>query len=249
LKSVFSELIAITLFVASPALASAKQPDLSEKCVHALATVARSAAPGLTLSADRIYIGRTEVRLQAQIENEERADTKFLIGLYVDIYVNGVLQPLTSGSVGIGSDRDDAIETAVSEWAMSVGEALLGALGVRIGEEPQNIGSFLVYHGSAGIRGSHTVTWSTEKQRQLLQHLDTFIQGLDHNPGELHSISLLVSVRSDGTTGGECRVDGAISPALLKTVQSFPWGQNEVYLFKQFYVLRRRQTDTPDSAR
>jgi hypothetical protein len=241
LKSVFFELIVTTLFVGcSPAVSFAKQPDLSEKCAQALAKVAQSAAPGLTSLADRISIGSTEVRLQARMEHEERADTKFVVGIHVDIYINGVRQPLTSGSVGIGSDRNDAIETAVSEWAMLVGEALLGALGVKIGQEPQKIGSFLVYQGFSGIRGSPTITWSTEKERQLVNQLGAFIQGMEHYPGEFHSISLLVSVRHDGTAEGECRVDGALSPALLKTVQSFPWGQNEVYLFKQFYVLRRR---------
>jgi Family of unknown function (DUF6348) len=158
----------------------------------------------------------------------------------VDVFVGGVLQPLTFGSVGIGSDRGEAVENAVSDWAMYVGYALLGALGVKIGEEPQNVGPFLVYQGPIGIRGSHS-PWSTEKNSQLLHRLDTLVKGLEHSPGELHSILLLVSVEQDGTTQGECRVDGLISPAALTAVQSFPWSQNgAAYIFKQFYVLRRR---------
>lgn len=241
LKSAFCEIFAITFFIVLPAVSSDKEPDLSQQCVHALVTVAKSAAPTLTSLGDRIHIGSKEVRLKAQIENEERADTKFLIGMHVDVFVDGVLQPLTFGSVGVGSNRDDAVETAASEWAMAVGEALLGALGVGIGEKPQSVGPFLVYQGLTGIRGSHRVIWSAEKNRQLLHHLDTFVQGLEHSPGELHSISLMVLVRPDGTTQGECRVDGAVSPAVLKALQSFPWDQSGTeYVFKQFYVLRRR---------
>jgi Family of unknown function (DUF6348) len=91
-----------------------------------------------------------------------------------------------------------------------------------------------------GIRGSHS-PWSTEKDRQLLHRLDSLVKGLEHSPGELHSISLMVFVERGGTTHGECRVDGVMSPAALTAVQSFPWTQQgSAYVFKQFYVLRRR---------
>jgi Family of unknown function (DUF6348) len=182
------------------------------------------------------------VRLRAEIEAAEPSpdNKKYLIGLRINVFVDGVLQPLTFGSVGIGSDRGDAVETAVSDWAMYVGDPLLGALGVKIGEEPQNVGPFLVYQGLVGIRGSHS-PWSTENNRQLLHRLDTLVKGLEHSPGELHSISLMVAVEQSGTPQGECRVDGVISPAALTAVQSFPWSQNgTAYIFKQFYVLRRR---------
>jgi hypothetical protein len=118
----------------------------------------------------------------------------------------------------------------------------LGALGVRIGEEPQKIGSFLVYGGPIGIRegeGSPFVPLSKEQEKQLLERLDPFIRGMEHSPGQLHSISLTVMVQ-DGTTRGECRLDRDISPELLKAIQSFSWTQHgAVYIFKQFYVLQR----------
>jgi hypothetical protein len=180
------------------------------------------------------------VRLHAQIENDQRASTKSLIGLRVGVFVDEVLQPLTYGSLGIGNDREDAISTAVSEWAAAVGEALLGGLGVKIGEKPEQIGPFLVYRGPAGIRGSDRVIWSSEKDKRLLLHVRTFVQGLEHTPGELHAISLMALVTSDGVTEGECRIDGEISSSLLKAIQSFPWDQSGVkFVFKQFYVVRR----------
>jgi uncharacterized protein DUF6348 len=210
--------------------------------VQRLVAIAKSAAATLTSSGDRVRIGSKEVRLRAEIEAAEPSpdNKKYLVGLRVDVFVDGVLQPLTFGSVGIGSDRGDAVETAVSDWAMYVGDALLGALGVKIGEEPQNVGPFLVYQGLVGIRGAHS-PWSTEKNRQLLHDLDPLVKGLEHSPGELHSILLMVAVEQGGTPQGECRVDGVISPAALTAVLSFPWSQNgTAYIFKQFYVLRRR---------
>ena len=130
------------------------QSDISQKCVEALAAIAKSSAPALITSGDRIEIGGTKVRLQARTEEEGKVDNPsgFLIGLAVDVFVNDVFQPVTFGVVGIGRDRDDAIQTGAREWAMYVGEALLNALGVKIGDEPQKIGKFLVYKGLVGIR-------------------------------------------------------------------------------------------------
>jgi hypothetical protein len=65
--------------------------------VQKLVAIAKSAAATLTSSGDQVRIGSKEVRLRAQIEAEERSpdNKKYLIGLRVDVYVGGVLQPLT----------------------------------------------------------------------------------------------------------------------------------------------------------
>lgn len=159
----------------------------------------------------------------------------------MDVFVDEVLQPLTYGSVGIGNDREDAITTAVSEWAAAEGEALLDALGVKIGKEPEQIGPFAVYRGPAGIRGSDRVIWSSENDNKLLRQLRPIVQGLEHSPGEFHSISLMVLVRPDGMVEGECRIDGEISAPLLRTLQLFRGGKAVRGFFsKEFYVVRRR---------
>jgi hypothetical protein len=72
--------------------------------------------------------------------------------LRVDVFVGGVLQPLTSAR-WYRERSGEAVANAVSDWAMYVGYALLGELEVKIGEEPQNVGPLLVYQGLVGIRG------------------------------------------------------------------------------------------------
>jgi len=234
--------LAMVVAVVSIAVyAPCQEPSLSERCVQSLASVAKGAGASLTHAGDRIQIGSREVRLAAQIENEERANAKvILVGLRVDVLVGGVLQPFTFGTVGVGSSQDDAIATAVFDWSQYVGLALIGALGVTSGDSPQSIGPFYVYRGLTGIKGAGAV-WSAEKDLQLLHRLEPLIQGLDRSSGEFHSISLMLAVRPNGTLEGECRVDGVISPAALTAIQSFPWGQNGAeYMFKQFYAIRRR---------
>jgi len=219
------------------------QSDPSPKCVEALAAVAKSSAPALVTAGDRIQIGSTKVRLQARTEKEVKVDdpSGFLIGLAVDVFVDDVFQPLTYGVVGVGRDRDDALQNATREWAMYVGQALLGALSARIGEEPQKISNFRVYKG-LGIReasGTHATPLSKEQYEQLLVGMDPFIRGMEQSPADLHSISLTIMVRN-GTADGECRLDGHPSPELFRTVRSIAWSQNgSDYIFKQFFVLRR----------
>jgi len=220
------------------------QSDLSPKCVEALAAVAKSSAAGLVTSGDRIQIGSTKVRLQARTEKEAKVDNPsgFLIGLAVDIFVNEVFQPLTYGVVGVGRDRDGALQNATREWAMYVGQALLPALGVRIGEEPQKIRDFLVYKGLVGIReasGTHATPLTKEQYKQLLEGMAPFIRGMEQSPGDLHSIALTILVKN-GIADGECRLDGHASPELFKTIRSIAWSQNgSDYIYKQFFVFRR----------
>jgi hypothetical protein len=215
------------------------QSDLSPKCVEALAAVAKSSGPALVTSGDRIQIGSTKVRLQARTEKEGKVDNPsgFLIGLAVDVFVNDVFQPLTYGVVGVGRDRDDALQNATREWAMYVGQALLGALGVRIGEEPQKISNFLV--GIREASGTHATPLSKEQHKQLLDGMDPFIRKMEQSPADIHSISLTIMVRN-GTADGECRLDGHPPQELFRTVRSIAWSQNgSEYIFKQFFVLRR----------
>ena len=232
-------LVALAIAVTA-AYVSDRPPSLSQRCVQALAALAKPAGATVTPSGDRISIGGKEVHITAEIENEERADKGFLVGLRVDISINGVPQPFTFGSVGLGNNRDEAVETAISEWTMYVGRALLGALGAKTGDLQQVVGAFTVYPGLTGIRGSGVV-WAAEKDRQLLDHFNSVIRELEHSLREFHSISLVVAIQPDGTSQGECRVDGAISPAALTAVQSFPWSKaGTAYIFKHFYVVRRR---------
>lgn len=148
--------VAIAIFVSLIAVSISRgSSHLSERCVQALVTLAKSAGTTVTSSGDRIWIGGREVRLKAQMENEGRADASFLAGLRVDVLVNGIRQPLSFGSIGMGKSRDDAVDTAVSEWAMSVGEALLGAFGVKTGTPPQDVAP-----------SSFTRAWSASEGRR-----------------------------------------------------------------------------------
>ncbi|HSS98159.1 MAG TPA: DUF6348 family protein [Terriglobales bacterium] len=238
-KNLIVGLLALTVAL-TVAYVVKRRPSVSERCVEVLAALAKSTDTSVTSSGDRIWVGGKELRIAAQIENAERREKEFLIGLRVDISVNGVRQPFTFGTVGVGNNRDEAVQTAVKDWSLYVGRAVLDALGIKTNNPQKIVGAFVVYPGQTGIRGAG-IAWSAEKDRRLLDSLDALIRKLESSPGEFHSILVLAVIHPDGTSDGQCRVDDSISTETLSAIQAFPWSKNDTtYMFKQFYILRRR---------
>ncbi len=216
-------------------------PDLSERCARVLTAMAKSMPTrgSVSYSGAQVSVGGRQVRLSARIENRERAENKFLVGLVVNLFVDGVFQPLTVGSVGVADTEEKAEDTALQEWAQLVGVALVATLGSN-GDTGLPFDGFFAYPGLTGIRGSQ-VAWSEHIARDLLGHLETLVPNLRSSGGELHSISIMAIVKQGGVVGGECRVDGVISPKALTAIRSFPWPLTQAhYVFKQFYILRRQ---------
>lgn len=216
---------------------------LSGRCAQALAALARSFGAEPSVDGEKVRVGKDELRLRANFEGEGRAPAgdRYAAGLAVEVWVNGSPQPLAAGSVGVGDNREEALATAVSEWAHLAGVAVLSALGVR-GKNAfsSNLGRFSVHPGMTGFRGPQAVPWSDERQRELLDKLKGVAGELERSPAEFHTVSVMLIVETDGTSDGECRVDGVASAEALKAVRSYPWPRaSATYMFKQFYVLRR----------
>src|SRR5438105_13548657 len=99
---------------------------LSARCANALNEIARRAhvttrSEGATLIANGKRLSISAVR-----ENEARSQDAYLAGIAVTVTVDQ--QPgLKFGSVGVGSSPDDAIQTAVDEWAQLAGVAIIRA--------------------------------------------------------------------------------------------------------------------------
>lgn len=215
-------------------------PDISRRCAEALAASAKEAGVTPSVEGDRVRVGKDEVRLSARVDNDVAAHSRRVLGVMVDVSLNGNAQPLTAGVVGVGDTRDDAAADVAESWARLVGVALLDALGAkRPGKPTFSAGRFDVHAGMAGI--SADVGWTDDSRRELLSKLGAITRGFESSRSEFHSIMIMVAVKPDGTIDGDCSVDGMVSPEALKAARSFPWPKaaNE-YMLKQFYVLRRR---------
>jgi hypothetical protein len=241
----FAIVIAVVALLGSLAIVLPKpqeqEPDLSERCAPVLVAMAKlvPTRPNISYSGAEVSVAGRQVRLSARIENRKRAEKKFLVALAVDLFVDGVLQPLTVGSVGVGDSEEEAENTAIQEWAAYVGSALFASL-VSDHDAGLPINGFVAFPGLPGIRGAE-VPLPEHIDKDLLEHLETLIPNLRSSRGELHSILIMVKVEQGRVAGGECRVDGVISTDAMTAIRSFRWPPTQDhYLFKQFYILRRR---------
>lgn len=218
-----------------------QRPDLSERCARVLAATAKLSSTKITVSnsGPDVSVAGRQVHVRARIENRKRSREKYFVALAVDLFVDGVLQPLTFGAVGVGNTDQDAEDTAIAEWAQYVGIALFEAL-ASDRDRGLPLDSFAAYAGLTGVRGAE-VSLPEHMTRDLLEPLKTAAPLLNSTESEFHSISIMVTVQEGAVTGGECRVDGLISSEALTAVQGFPWPKTPAeYLLKQFYILRRR---------
>jgi hypothetical protein len=157
----------------------------------------------------------------------------------VDVFVDGVFQPLTVGSIGVGDTEEEAEDTAIQEWAQYVAIALVATLDSDV-DAGLPFDGFVAHSGLTGIRGSQ-VDLPKHIATNMLVHLKTLAPNLRSSGSELHSILIMVEVNQGGVVGGECRVDGVISSEALAAVRSFPWPSTQAgYIFKQVYILRRQ---------
>ncbi len=217
-----------------------QESKLSERCARVLVAAAKSVPTqaSVSQSGPEVSVGGRQVRLRARVENRKHAENKFFVALAVDLYVDGVLQPLTVGSVGVGDTDQEAEDTAVEEWAQLVGDAVVAALASN-NDAGLPFDGFVAYAGRTGIRGSQP-NLPKDIAKHLLRQMKTKASNLRWSEGELHSISIIVKVNQGGTADGECRVDGVVSPEALTAMQAFPWPPTQaLYMLKQFYILRR----------
>ncbi len=164
-KSLAALAVGVIVVLAYLHSSRSENSKLSEQCVQALASImAKSEGASVPSSGDRLWIAGQEIRVHAEVENEEKDPEKgfFGVGLKVDVLVGGVLQPpLTSGVVGAANNKNDAVEEAVGSWAALVGYGVLKSLGVVKHESKTiSVPNYTVDTGYSIVRGTQDVVKS-----------------------------------------------------------------------------------------
>jgi hypothetical protein len=212
--------------------------DLSNRCADALAELARAGTVEAAASGNTVNLAGKPLRLNARVEDVRQAGSQWMVGIAVQVAPPGNVSALAEGAVGIGPTREDAIDTAIVEWANLAGVGFIRAIAVRErSKEVFSVGGVGVYPGFAGVRGSPAISWSLARNKQLVTLMAPALAGLSR--GQLHGLSVSILVDDKGTVRGECRVDGAASRAALASALRYPWPKaTGAYMFKQYYVLQ-----------
>ena len=200
----------------------------------------KDSEPKVTSTNGAVLIGNHTVRIVPVSETSTKANGKFIEAARFEISIDGVKnENLTVGSIGIGNSAQDAADTSVQEWYMTVGSAILQT--VSSSPSKLTVSNFTVRAGLMGIRGDPPKGWvdgSDDMHRKILAVIDA--SNPIENTSEVHVLDLKVVVAPNGTIHGECRNDGKTSEVLLSTLKKLSWPSTSTgYMFKQAYVLRK----------
>ena len=193
-----------------------------------------------------ITVAGKRIEILATVEAKQNAGAKEVLAAAFDVAFGGTRDPaLRSGSVGLDDTAELARTTAVSEWAALSGTPIAFALATRLGAENIPAGAkvelegLTLFHGAVGIRGTvkdDYPRWSADLVTKLANSALPLLQRTAAR-GNFRAVSIQVAVRDTMVTGGECRIDGAVSRELLDAVSSlqFPRASPD-YLLKLFFV-------------
>src|SRR5262249_45945660 len=103
-----------------------------------------------------LKVGGHRIELTPRIENQAQQEGRWIIAMRVHVALDGQELPaLRTGSVGVDTTRDAALQTAADEWSRQFGTAVVEALGPGGRKRaPIAAGAYQLFPGPAGIRGT-----------------------------------------------------------------------------------------------
>jgi hypothetical protein len=204
----------------------------------------------------KVSVGEHTLEVDATVENHAVQDGKVVLGVGFVLSVDGRREPaLSTGSVGLGDDPADAIESLIREWFVQFGAPITFAFVARElpdqlqppaqGEgdptlyDTVELGEQRAFTGLTGVRGDAAKVESVTSEAFIDGLAEAIAPTLPPGPG-YHALRVSVVVKGEEVDAGGCRVDGVESPALSQIVSGLDWSAGApAYMYTQFFVLSR----------
>jgi hypothetical protein len=224
---------------------SAQAVDLEKMAVEKLhKLIDEDMAGNAKLKDSEIHVGQKRIRVSAAVEHEQTQDEAYIFAARFDTTLTGADDVVfTLGSIGIGKDKKDAMETSVDEWVSQFGKALSRMLSTS---DPKSKDEMGIFPGFLGVRGKLPSkgwldgTW--EMQRKLAMVVIPIVRKMK---GDLFAVDLMIVVEKEGHVRGECRLNNAVSQELMDEMKKLDWKSNTSFLLKQFYLIRKNEPIKP----
>jgi len=234
-------IILLTVAIAAPAVgANDEAGRLTSRLMDMMAKVAAKpeSIPKMSVKGGELEVAKHRVRINPVSERALRADGQFISAARFEISLDGSKQDqLTAGSIGIGQSTDEATSKAVEEWYLVFGSALLRSIADSAPDFTQ--GEFRVYTGALVVRGEPPKDLVSGQAVTKQNVLGAISDALPRADGKPHSVQVIATIAPDGTTTGECRIDGRISAIAFSSVNRLPWPKaSAAYMYKRSYVFK-----------
>jgi hypothetical protein len=226
---------------------------IGRKAVASLARTFRAVGLEASEQGSTVSVAGKRIGVEARINNRGQTDDRSILAAEFDILVDGIRIPtLTAGVVGVDDTAEHARDTAAAEWAGQYGAPIGFALATRFGASggpspTDKIAPFyakleiegqVLFHGPPGLRGDAS-TREVSSDGFVRTLATSVVPILLRTPpvSEYRSATVMVVVKGTAVTGGECRIDGVVSPELLQALSKLAWPEaSPSYMFKLFFV-------------
>lgn len=140
-------------------------------------------------------------------------------------------------SIGVGTNRDEAIDICIQEWFGGFGQSFTNMLNNAQGI---TLAGKKVFPGLMGVRGTFPENTWLRGDDEMAKKIILQIQGqLNGTTAQLIPIDIKLMIGKIGVTDGECRMGNKVSVELLNALKQLDWpSSNEGFMFKQFYLIR-----------
>ncbi|MGC4070231.1 MAG: DUF6348 family protein [Polyangiaceae bacterium] len=227
---------------------------LSTKGSAMLASTFRALGLHAVEQDSAVSVANRSISVVARIDNRAQKDTRSILAATFEVLIDGRRIPtLTGGAIGVGETPVQARDTAAADWAFQYGAPIGFALATTLGAEGRptatdplarlygktEVDGQGLFYGPPGIRG-RTAAPDEVASIAFLRTVATSVVRLLRckSPAcEYRSTTILILVEGSAVTGGECRLDGDVSPELLDTLSKLTWPEGAPkYVFKLFFV-------------
>jgi len=212
------------------AVESTSTSVLDDRFLAALARATKRAPEGMA-----IRVGEHKIRLATTVENDGKMDTGYAVGIAVRLVLDdSPVVKLTTGAVGIGTDRNDALAKAADDWAMQYGRPIVAAYE---GKAPSfEAVDMKIYAGPVGFRGTPPAA-NQDLARPAFDALAPALRVIVAQDDGLHGLTITMTRDANGVDG-EVRFDGEHHIALSTDARRATWPDGH-YMVKLFYVMMR----------
>jgi hypothetical protein len=197
------------------------------------------------------------IEVDAHVDAKTRRGEQHIIAVDFQIRIDGELVPaLRSGVVGVDPTSEGARATAASEWAAQygapIGYAIARWLGVTTAPQLSDavshfylyvrVNGELLHFGPPGFRGSLTDPEALSSP-EFVQNIAALAVPRMGSRNHFRSATILLEFNGDTVVGGECRINGEISPALLGALKGLTLQQHEPRFLYKLYLAAAPRTD------
>jgi hypothetical protein len=193
---------------------------------------------GTSFKDKEILVGKKSIRLKVNIMFDGIKQGKWIYAANITtVYKNDEETHVHFSSIGIGTNRDEAIDICIQEWFGGFGLSFTNMLNNTKGI---TIAGKKVFSGLMGVRGTLPENTWLRGDDEMIKKIVLQIQSqLNGTTEQLIPIDIKLMIGKNGVTNGECRVGNEVSVELLNALKQLDWPSSyEGFMFKQFYLIQ-----------